>query len=133
MSITLHAPDVSFAPSFFAGLDELDDDDERESWICLRGGPRDLPRRDFAGYVAALRAGEHTVPEGRVRETITWAIRDGAMVGRLAFRHELNAALMREGGHIGFIVRPSARRQGVATEMLRLALQTERARRIGKI
>jgi len=73
-------------------------------------------------------------PEGRVRCTYFW-ITDGGpddreFVGYLALRHALTAWLLEEGGHIGYAVRPSARRQGVATEALRLMLPVAAARRI---
>jgi predicted acetyltransferase len=38
-------------------------------------------------------------------------------------RHRLNEFLAREGGHIGYSVRPSERRKGYATRMLQMALQ----------
>ena len=37
-------------------------------------------------------------------------------------RHRVNESLLVVGGHIGYAVRPSARRRGVATAALRLAL-----------
>ena len=45
------------------------------------------------------------------------------MVGFLAFRHELNAFLLEEGGHIGYAVRPARRREGHATRALGLAVR----------
>ena len=80
-----------------------------------------------------LLAREHAPPTGYVPDTVYWAVRDGDMVGRISLRHELNEFLLREGGHIGYIVRPSARRQGVATEMLRQILRTDKARSIGRL
>lgn len=48
---------------------------------------------------------------------------DGAeYLGRLAIRHRLTPRLLEGGGHIGYDVRPSARRRGHATAMLRAAL-----------
>ena len=43
-------------------------------------------------------------------------------LGRIAIRHRLTPNLLEVGGHIGYDVRPSARRRGHATEMLRQAL-----------
>ncbi len=43
----------------------------------------------------------------------------GQVVGRLSVRHTLNEFLAREGGHLGFAVRPQHRRNGYATEILR--------------
>lgn len=43
-------------------------------------------------------------------------------VGAVNIRHYLNNQLLKNGGHIGDGVRPSERRKGYATEMIRLAL-----------
>lgn len=55
------------------------------------------------------------------------------VVGRIALRHRLNANLTEFGGHIGYEVRPTVRRQGIATEMLRLILATQKANEIGRL
>jgi predicted acetyltransferase len=55
------------------------------------------------------------------------------VIGRIAIRHELNEFLSKFAGHIGYIVRPSFRNKGVATEMLRLILETDRAKAIGRL
>jgi predicted acetyltransferase len=44
-------------------------------------------------------------------------------LGRISLRHELNALLHEWGGHIGYAVRPSARRRGHATAALRRMLE----------
>lgn len=50
-------------------------------------------------------------------------------VGAVNIRHYLNNQLLLNGGHIGDGVRPSERRKGYATEMIRLAL--EECKKIG--
>lgn len=45
------------------------------------------------------------------------------LVGAVNIRHYLNDALLLNGGHIGDGVRPSERRKGYATEMIKLALE----------
>ena len=47
---------------------------------------------------------------------------DGRILGMLQVRHYLNDYLREYAGHIGYSVRPSERRKGVATAMLRAAL-----------
>ena len=71
------------------------------------------------------------VKEGRVQSTLYLGIRksDGRMIGTIQIRHELNEYLLNIGGHIGDGVRPSERRKGYATEMIRLAL--EKCKEIG--
>ena len=58
---------------------------------------------------------------------------DGEIVGRISLRHELNEFLKIAGGHIGYIVRPSARRKGFASEMLRKVIVTEKAKSISSL
>jgi predicted acetyltransferase len=54
--------------------------------------------------------------------TTLWWVEGDDYLGRLAIRHRLNDFLLDVGGHIGYDVRPSARRQGHATAMLLGAL-----------
>lgn len=70
---------------------------------------------------------EHASPPVRVPCTYFWIVEDGEFLGYLAMRHELNEWLLNEGGHIGYSVRPSRRRQGHAARALGLALDEARA------
>jgi predicted acetyltransferase len=134
MKLELVPPAIRLRDTFLAGLDELAVESERSAWLYLGPvPPPDLPRRDFAAYVELLLAREHTPPPRFVTDNVYWALRDGEMVGRISLRHELTESLLREGGHTGYVVRPSARRQGIATEMLRQILLTEKARAIGRL
>lgn len=81
--------------------------------------------RAFADYTAGLRADaleETPRPRGWVPCTTLWYVEGTAYLGRLAIRHRLTPWLLERGGHIGYDVRPSARRNGYATNMLRDAL-----------
>ena len=86
---------------------------------------------DFFGYMRqiAFYAAGVNLPPGHVRSDTFFLARGGKVIGRSALRHHLTPALEREGGHIGYDIRPSARRRGYGT--LILALTLEEARRLG--
>ena len=64
------------------------------------------------------------LPDGFVAHSTFWLVRDGTdVVGVSNIRHSLTAALRREGGNIGYGIRPSARRQGFGVDILRQSLR----------
>ncbi len=78
--------------------------------------------RDFDHYLANL---EQKEPDGRRVPDSVFFLLDAdrnRLLGAVDIRHYLNESLLREGGHIGDGIRPSERRKGYATEMIRLAL-----------
>ncbi|MGP3920008.1 GNAT family N-acetyltransferase [Nonomuraea sp. 10N515B] len=83
----------------------------------------------FEAYAARV-LGERnssSVRPGFVPMTTLWWVDRQRFLGRLAIRHRLTPALEKCGGHIGYDVRPSARRQGHATAMLAAALPIARS------
>lgn len=78
----------------------------------------------FDVYVARVlrERDERHVRPGWVAMTTLWWAEGDQMLGRLAIRHRLTPALEQAGGHIGYDVRPGARRRGHATAMLAAAL-----------
>ena len=84
---------------------------------------------DFAYYLEHL---EYKEPqEGLVSDATFFCFDEkrNLMVGAVNIRHDLNDYLLKYGGHIGDGIRPSERRKGYATEMIRLAL--EECRKLG--
>jgi len=61
--------------------------------------------------------------------TYFWIVEGAEFLGYLAIRHTLNDFLLEQGGHIGYSVRPTRRREGHASRALVLAL--EESRRLG--
>jgi predicted acetyltransferase len=57
-----------------------------------------------------------------VPQTTLWLLDGQEYLGRLSIRHALTDQLRIEGGHIGFEIRPTQRRRGYATVMLRTSL-----------
>jgi len=65
--------------------------------------------------------------------TYVWVADDGTILGALNLRHRLNDHLRRVSGHIGYGVRPSARRQGHAKAMLTAALPLAWQQRLNRV
>ncbi|WP_435199921.1 GNAT family N-acetyltransferase [Janibacter sp. GS2] len=132
-------PDARYQHSYLAATDEFADEH--------RDGDGDLaqeadPTTGFAGF-AFTRAGledpqefrrfvrsrraeelpETPRPSGRVPCTFLWVVEGEEYLGSVAFRHELTDVLLERGGHIGYSIRPSARRQGHASTALRQTLE----------
>ena len=71
----------------------------------------------FAAWIARQHAEEDvTIPAEpeRVHCTYRWMVEGDRVLGAISLRHELNDFLFRVGGHIGYGVRPSERRRGLA-------------------
>ena len=91
---------------------------------------------DFDAWLANVRNHEYpeTVPTGHVTGTEYLALDEHEhLVGMTNLRHYLNDYLLTYGGHIGYSVRPSERKNGYATQMLRLTLGKAKARGIEKV
>jgi len=126
---TLVEPTVAVHRSFLAAWDELTPEEER--WMGAEtfvGGEEETWTREqaadpaeFERLVDGIRgAADHdaVLVPGIVPYTILWFVDGEEWLGRLSIRHELTPHLLELGGHIGYCVRPSARRRGYATQML---------------
>lgn len=105
-------------------------DEELVPWVLEEVG------EDFGAYVDWLdnnARGENLQP-GFVPNTTLWLIDDAdEILGVANMRHVLTDSLIEYGGHIGYGVRPSARRRGCATEMLRQSLIVLRSLGVGDV
>lgn len=126
-------PDARYRTSFAAAMAEFAAEG--------RGGPNDFSvagrylreqsnawasEEGFETFCAAIRAQrleETPRPAGIVPDTELWYVEGDEYLGRIGIRHRLTPRLLEMGGHIGYDVRPSARRRGHATAMLREALR----------
>ncbi len=93
----------------------------------------------FAKFVQSLRDAERGIglPPGWVSYTTFWIIDTGEpdhVLGSLVLRHNLDSDFLAEyGGHIGYGVRPSARRRGVASAALQASLPRARTRGLERV
>ena len=86
---------------------------------------------DLPAYIRGISDAARGVnlPQGRVPYTTFWLASGRRLIGRSSIRHQLTPDLEHEGGHIGYDIRPSERRKGYGTLILRLTL--DEARRLG--
>lgn len=62
------------------------------------------------------------IPSDFVASTMLYGFVDGAIVGRVHVRHELNAKLLMRGGHMGYAVAPCFRGKGYGFLLARFGL-----------
>ena len=93
------------------------------SGVALKG--------DFSEFVRLLQdyAKGINLPAGWVPGSTYWLMSEGRILGVSNLRHALTEFLRREGGHIGYSVRPAERGKGYGTLMLKLVL--EKAKELG--
>jgi predicted acetyltransferase len=126
LNLVLVEPDPQYASAFLEMAEDFQAAGE------VRYDP-DLPllRRNFSAYLARLwqySRGEG-LPPGYVAGTEYWLLDRAAdkILGVLRLRHWLTPYLEERGGHIGYAIRPSARRNGYGTRMLALMLDCLRS------
>ncbi|MCP3784313.1 GNAT family N-acetyltransferase [Micromonospora sp. A3M-1-15] len=98
-----------------------------EDGFGLRPADEVVSPAGFAAWVARMAEEAHRAPDpGGVRCTYRWIVEGDRVLGGIALRHELDDFLLRVGGHIGYGIRPSARRRGLATWALGRMLEEAR-------
>jgi predicted acetyltransferase len=81
--------------------------------------------QDFPALLTRLQSEtlSEGLPEGVVPQTCFWLVDStDRLLGETHLRHYLNPALTEEGGHIGYVIRPSERQKGYGTTILALLL-----------
>jgi predicted acetyltransferase len=127
-ALRLQRPALELVPSYLEFIEEM-----RAAGDTIWSSRVPADGESHEAFVATLLRKELAAEPPAVTETVHWALVDERVVGVIALRHELTEKLAQFGGHVGYEVRPSVRRRGVATAMLRLLLATERARSMRRI
>ncbi len=81
-------------------------------------------RKDYDAWLTEMtnRNTGQNLPEGFVRENFYLCYEGAKLVGVFSLKFELTDYLLQYGGHIGYAVRPSERRRGLATQILKQGL-----------
>lgn len=123
----LITPSIHVKDSFISALKEFQ---EENRYTNLK--PEEL-EEDFQIYVEKLKTKAVHPEEGKVPESVFWLTEGDTYIGRVSIRHSLNEYLLREGGHIGYDIRPSERQKGYGRMILELALPEAKKLGIEKI
>lgn len=93
--------------------------------------PLDLDDTDFEALIATLRNYSlgRELPFGLVPNSTYWLVSNNEILGCAHLRHNLNAALLNAGGHIGLGIRPKVRGMGLSKILLSQTLV--KAKKIG--
>ena len=121
-ALRLVRTDAGYKESYLRALEEFHAEGSR-----LELDAKSLSE-DFEGFVQRLLDGADAskVRPGWVPDTVLWIVEGEEFVGRVSIRHRLSDDLLRIGGHIGYEVKPTRRRQGYGKSALRLALSEAR-------
>jgi predicted acetyltransferase len=109
--------------------------DMARDWEAAGEERHALALSNFAAYLEKVERrcrGDGAEP-GRVPGREFWLENDGQIVACVRLRLQLTEDLLAEGGHIGYDVRPSMRRCGYGTALLRLALVEARNHGITRV
>lgn len=129
MSATLHLPNIQYRHSFLEAVKEYQAEgrytDLDPAWL----------EENFTLYVNQLERESKglDLKPGYVPHTTFWLIDNDEFIGRVDIRHEFNDALLKEGGSIGYDIRPTKRKQGYGKLILELGLKKAKEMGLPKV
>jgi predicted acetyltransferase len=128
MKTTLEVPSARFRESYISLVAEFRERGETKVPFTLK-----YATDDFDAFLARLKACAEgsEIANGFVAHDTFWLVGDDRhVIGVSSLRHDLTDSLRKIGGHIGYGIRPSMRRQGYATLILAQTLLKAKARGI---
>jgi predicted acetyltransferase len=120
--LRLDEPSLAHRQAFIEVLPEMY---EAGEWPV----PPDELAQKFDEIIASIARARDpaTCPAGELPHEDLWLMEGDTWVGLLTLRREIDDQLMRTGGHIGYVIRPTWRGRGYGTKLLALGLERARA------
>jgi len=131
----LISPNTQLRDSWLAARDEWGRETHQDGAGLNVGDDVDTAA-GFAAWVERLRLQSDPstlLEESRVYANYWWIVDNDEYLGAICLRGTLNNFLLRAGGNIGYGIRPSARRRGLAKWALRAVLPEARALGLGRV
>jgi len=117
-------PSIKYEESWLKAMEEFKPErDEENSWKCL------TKTFNIKKHLKRLKKYEKGKENSKVPSSTYWLIDNSEFIGHVNIRHHLNNRLKKIGGHIGYEIRPSKRKLGYGTKILKLAL--EKTKKLG--
>ncbi len=116
-------PSVEYKDSFIQAIKEYQEKDAEDRRDIYELDVTEL-QNNFPQYISKLLSQSEgkNLPEGYVPQTVYWLIDNDEFIGRVSIRHTLTEHLLKEGGHIGYDIRPLRRNMGYGNKILELSL-----------
>lgn len=125
-------PTEEYRKEWYSIVKEIEDANEKMTPYALKG-----ETNDYSIYLKNVikKSKGIGLPDNRVPADIFFLVHNGdnRILGAIDIRYTLNDYLYNYGGNIGYGIRPSERRKGYATEMLKLALDVCRRKELYKV
>ena len=133
MKLYLVKPDLCYYDAYNAMMDEWNESGTQIAPWFLNQSFSSMD--SFAEFVRMVDDGEHGNQNSEYSSTTSYFVADetGRLIGATSLRHYLTMEGYRTWGHIGYGVRPSERRKGYATCMLKMMLEEAKHRHIHKV
>ena len=109
---------------YFEQIIELKQDFYSNNELRIQGSGSLDKYDDINEWLKSLNEIEQGLNPKLVPTTYYLILSDDEVVGTISMRHYLTKDLEEFGGHIGYSIKPSARRKGYAKEALRLILES---------
>lgn len=116
-------------------IDEINNDNIEDKFEGFRN-IKDVTFDNYEEFLDELQKNKNMkLYKPHLVDQTTYILTDenGHIYGGTNIRHELNDNLLKHGGHIGYLIRPSERRKGYATLMLKLTLEKCRLLKLSKV